>query len=73
VIDNAGKDGFSWWENQRRGNTHVVIWAQAHDFAVVMAKRRDYYVLKTAYAEIKLHRRASFEKERSAFWAAQKG
>jgi len=51
----------------------VVIWAQAHDFAVVMAKRRDYYVLKTAYAEIKLHRRASFEKERSAFWAAQKG
>jgi len=29
-------------------------------------------VLKTAYAEIKLYRRKIFEKEKDAFWAAQK-
>ena len=73
VIENAGKDGFSWWENQRSGNTHVVIWAEKHDFAVVLAKRRDYYVLKTAYPEIKPHRRSSFEAEKTACWKAQKG
>lgn len=67
VIENAGQQGFPWWENQRQGNTHVVIWAQAHDFAVVLAKRKDYYVLKTAYAEIKSHRRKTFEAEWEAF------
>ncbi len=45
----------------------MVIWAQSHDFAVVLAKRKDYYVLKTAYAEIKSHRRKTFEAEREAF------
>lgn len=73
VIENAGNDGFLWWENQRQGNTHVVIWAKAHDFAVVLAKRSDYYVLKTAYAELRSHRMATFEAEWTAFWAAQKG
>jgi hypothetical protein len=73
AIENAGNDGFLWWENQRRNNTHVVIWAREHDFAVVLAKRRDYYVLKTAYAEIKPHRRKSFESEHAAFWKSQKG
>jgi hypothetical protein len=70
VILNAGKEKFPWWENCRSSSTHVVIWAQDHDFAVVLAKRRDYYVLKTAFAEIKHHRRATFEAERRAFWEA---
>jgi len=72
-IDNAGKKDFPWWEIQRRGNTHVMIWAQAHDSAIVLAKRRDYYVLKTAYAEIKPHHRATFEKERRAFEVTRRG
>lgn len=73
VIENAGNDDFLWWENQRQGNTHVVIWARNHDFAVVLAKRSDYYVLKTAYAELKPHRKATFETEWTVFWAAQNG
>jgi hypothetical protein len=71
-IENAGEPGFSWWENQRKRETHVVIWAEAHDFAVVLAKRitREgprYYLLKTAYC-LKPHRRAVFAKERDAYW-----
>lgn len=63
----AQRPGFSWWRNQRRGETRVVIWAEAHDFAVVLAERGGYYVLKTAYYGIKPHRRRSFEAERDAF------
>lgn len=71
-ISNAEKPGFSWWENQRKRETHVVIWAEAHDFAVVLAKRLTqagprYYLLKTAYC-LKPHRRAVFERERDAYW-----
>jgi len=51
----------------RGRDTHVVIWARGHDFAVILAKRRDYYMLKTAYAEIKSGRRATFEGELRAF------
>ncbi|PJK12219.1 hypothetical protein CO614_05615 [Lysobacteraceae bacterium NML120232] len=71
----AGTPGFSWWENERRGETHVVLWAEAHDYAVILAKRKTqqgprYYLLKTAYC---LHSRTvrKFEKERDA-WNAKK-
>ena len=74
-IRNVGQPGFSWWENQRKRETHVVIWAEAHDFAVVLAKRNtqegtSFYLLKTAYC-LKGHRRDSFAKERDAFWKAR--
>lgn len=69
VIENAGGEGFPWWENTRGRDTHVVIWAREHDFAVILAKRRDYYMLKTAYAEIKSGRRATFEAELRAYWS----
>lgn len=64
-----GTDGFSWWENQRGSEARVVVWAEPWDFAVVLAKRRDYYVLKTAFCELRPHRRRTFEQERNAFWA----
>lgn len=71
-IENAGSARFSWWENKRGTETRVVIWAEEHDFAVVLAKRDSkdgvrYYLLKTAYC-LKPHRRDGFAKERDAFW-----
>ena len=68
AIDHADNKEILWWENRRGNSAHVVIWARNHDFAVVLAKRSNYYVLKTAYAEIKPHRRKTFEREHQAFW-----
>lgn len=75
-IRNANEEGFSWWENQRGRETHVVIWAEAHDFVVILAKRLDtngvgYYLLKTAYCP-RAHTIRKLEKERDAWLAAQK-
>ncbi len=73
LIENAEKcDDLSWWENRRGRNTHVVIWHEAEEFAVVLAKRNGYYLIKTAYA-VRSRREKSFRKERDKFWAAQKG
>lgn len=69
----AGAEGVSWWENRRGRDTHVVIWVEAHDFAVILGKRRDYYVLKTAYCNLRSGRRRAFEKEKRGFWQGQKG
>ncbi|HET9034222.1 MAG TPA: hypothetical protein VFN25_15125 [Dokdonella sp.] len=70
---NLGMDGFSWWENRRGRETGVVIWAERWDFAVILSKRNEFYLLKTAYCDLQSHRRRSFERERGAFWKAQKG
>ncbi len=75
-IGNAESAAFSWWENQRGAETHVVIWAQLHDFAVVLARRDTqdgprYYLLKTAYC-LRGHTIRKFTKERDAYWASQK-
>lgn len=76
-IENAGQADVSWWENQRKGETHIVIWAEKFDFSVVLAKRtptsgENYYLLKTAYC-LKPHRAETFARERDAYLAAQKG
>jgi hypothetical protein len=42
-------DAVRCWENQRSGNSHVVLWLHNEHFAVVLAARNDYYLLKTAY------------------------
>ena len=72
----AGASGCSWWENERGRETHVVLWAEQHDFAVVLAKRQTehgslFYLLKTAYC-LRDHTMRKFRKERDAWRAAQK-
>jgi len=61
----------SWWENKRGSNIHIVIWHEKEDFAVVLAKRNGYVLLKTAYW-VKQYRRKDFEREREEFWRSQK-
>jgi hypothetical protein len=67
LIKNAETDSeISWWENKRGSNTHVLIWHEAENFVVILAKRHSYYLLKTAY-NAEPHRRKSFLKERDNF------
>jgi len=74
-IGEADRDApdIKWWENKRGRNTHVVIWLEGHDYAVILAKRHGYYLLKTAYTGIKPHRRKAFQREHDAFWHGRKG
>ena len=63
MITNAKTDAeLCWWENTRRGNTHIVIWAKDHNFAVILAKRKGCYMLMSAYW-VKEYRRIDFERE----------
>lgn len=69
VIENADKPPaeISWWKNKRGNNTHIVIWYEDKEFAVVLAERRGYLLLKTAYM-VKPHRGKSFQRERDEYW-----
>lgn len=68
LIENVGTDAdITWWENKRGSDTHVVIWHETENFVVILAKRKDYYLLKTAYCP-ESHRAKTFIKERESFW-----
>ncbi|NNN19516.1 MAG: hypothetical protein HKL84_06635 [Acidimicrobiaceae bacterium] len=73
AIENAGQLGFLCWENQRYGEARVIIWAEAHDYVVVLAPRNNYYLLKSAYVVDKPHRRQSFRVEYDAYCKLRKG
>ena len=73
LIAHAEKDSeISWWENKRGSNIHVVIWHETENFAVILAKRKDYYLLKSAYCP-RSRRIKDFIRERDNFWKARKG
>ena len=63
--------GISWWENKRSNKTHVVLWCESEQFAVILAQRKDYYLIKTAYM-VKPNRERAFRKERDKFLRTQK-
>jgi hypothetical protein len=58
--------GILSWENKRGGQTHIVIWCEEHNYAVILAKRNGYYLLKTAYL-VSARRETSFRKEHKEF------
>lgn len=51
------------WENLRFGNTHIVLWLHQHNFLVILAKRKNYLVLKTAYPVTETYRIKKLNKE----------
>jgi hypothetical protein len=75
TIEECDRDapGFSWWRNRRGRDKRVVLWAEEHDYAVILAERSGYFILKTAYFGIKPHQRRSFERERDASRRPEKG
>jgi len=74
VIKNADIDErISWWEEKRRTNTDILLWLEDEDYLVVLAKRRNYLLLKTAYYITKRHKRATLYRNRNKFWKSKKG
>jgi len=57
-----------WWKNKRGTNTHIVILSEDKGFVVVLAERKNYYLLKTAYFP-KSYRLKSMKKERDKYWS----
>jgi len=68
TIKNAFEDKrIKWWKNKRGRDIRVVLWIEEFDFAVILAERRDYYLLKTAYL-LTPHRKLIFKKEYEDYW-----
>jgi hypothetical protein len=62
IINNSDSKEIHCWENKRGSNRHIVLWLPEEKFVVVLARRKEYVMLKTAYVH---HERktSKFEKE----------
>ena len=67
VIENCDNNkGVTYWENKRGSQKHLVVWLEEHEYAVILAKRKGYFLLKTAYC-VSSGRAEKFRKERADF------
>ncbi len=55
--------GISSWPNKRGSETHIVLWYETGDYAVILAERNGYFLLKTAYI-VDERRKKKFVQER---------
>lgn len=68
IIKQVGKNPeIVWFESKRKNNTHIVLWYRSQGYAVILAIRDGYYLLKSAYS-LAPKRAITFEKEWKAFW-----
>jgi hypothetical protein len=61
----------TWWENKRGSNEHVVLFLAEESYVVVLAKRKDYYLFKTAYCA-NPQRKKQLLRERDRYWISKK-
>ncbi len=67
VIENANcNPEISRWENVRKTEMNILLWYK-EEYLVILAKRSDYLLLKTAYCTEQAGRIASLRKERDEF------
>jgi hypothetical protein len=66
IIEHSKEPPIKVWENDRKGETRISLWLEEHDYLVVLAKRRGYILLWTAYLVTQAHRKVKLRKEYEA-------
>ena len=55
------------WENKRKHEKRICIWFEDVEYLVVLAIRKGYILLWTAYPVTRLHRKRKLQKEYEAY------
>lgn len=63
VVDHADAPELKVWCNDRHGEERVCLWFEAQDYLVVLARRKGYLLLWTAYPVTEEHRRRKLRRE----------
>jgi len=63
VIEHAEEVVIKAWENERRGETRICLWLESQEYLVILARRKGYVLLWTAYPVRENHRKAKLQKE----------
>lgn len=71
VIEHAAEPVIKVWENERNGEKRINLWLENQEYLVVLAVRKTYILLWTAFPVTKPHRKAALQKEYAAYKKAE--
>ena len=70
IIDHAEEPAMKIWQNVRRHNERrILIWFEEYDYLVVLAERKGYLLLWTAYPVTRDHRKRKLMQEYTLYKA----
>lgn len=66
VIEHSGDTAIKIWANERRGEKRICLWLEDAEYLVILAERKGYILLWTAYAVEQEHSKKKLRKEYAA-------
>jgi hypothetical protein len=63
IIEHYDQPAIKFWVNERKGEKRICLWIEGEEYLVVLAKRRGYVILWTAYLVTGTRRKMKLEKE----------
>jgi hypothetical protein len=70
TIEHANDPIIKVWENKRKHEKRICIWCESIEYLVVLAARKGYILLWTAYPVTRPHRKRKLQKEYEAYTKA---
>ena len=70
IIEHEGEPLIKVWENKRKRDTRICIWFEAFEYLVVLAKRKGYVLLWTAYPVTRPHTKGKLRREYESYTKA---
>ena len=67
MIEHYAQPPLKIWENERKGEKRICLWCEEEEYLVVLAKRRGYLILWTAYLVTKTHTKMKLKNEHDAY------
>ncbi len=66
VIEHAAEPVVKIWENERKSEKRVCLWLEKAEYLVVLAKRKGYVLVWTAYPVTEAHQKRKLQREYEA-------
>jgi len=63
IIEHSNETVVKVWENTRNGEKRICLWIEDEEYLVVLAKRKGYLLLWTAYLVTRNHQKRKLERE----------
>lgn len=63
IIEHSNEKVIKVWENVRRGEKRVCLWLEQQEYLIILARRKTYTLLWTAYPVTRSHQKRKLQKE----------
>lgn len=67
IIEHAGEEKVKVWENERKGESRICLWLEDKEYMVILARRKGYLLLWTAFMVTEDHTKRKLRKEYEAY------